>query len=126
MELQIGKKVFHETLGIGTITKIDNDTVVQINFNGEEKRLMIKYAKFSEPTSDQTTNSNGKQIQTNESVDFFDSNKEQENISEADLKELANHLNFELPKHFGDFLKNFPLKISSFKREYLVGNELLT
>ena len=126
MELQVGKNVFHETFGIGNISRIDNNTVVQINFNGEEKRLMIKFAKFTEPTSDQILNSKSKRIQTNESVNYFDLNAEQENMSDTDLMELKNHFNFELPKHFVDFLKNFPLKISSFKQEYLVANELLT
>lgn len=126
MELKVGKNVFHDTFGVGTITRIDNNTVVQINFNGEEKRLMIKYAKFKEPTSDQIENSKSKQIQTNESVNFFDSNKEQENMSDADLMELSKYFNSELPKHFANFLKNFPIKISSFKREYSVANELLT
>jgi len=125
MVLQVGKKVFHETFGVGTISKIDN-TVVQINFNGEEKRLMIRYAKFSEPSPEQIQSSLNEQIVKKVEDEFFDSNKEQECMSECNLKELKKHFKFELPKHYEIFLTNFPTKISSFKREYLTANELLT
>ncbi len=126
MDLRIGKKVFHERFGIGTISRIDNNTVVQINFNGEEKRLMIKYAKFSEPTPEQIQNSSIEQIEKFEYSKFYDSNKEQESLNERDLLELKEFLKFELPKHYEIYLRNFPRQISSFKREYLAANELLT
>ena len=122
MELKVGKQVYHERFGIGTITEIDKGTVVQINFDGKEKRLMLEYANLSEPTQNQTKSHKNS---LNE-IEFLDHSQKQKSLNESDLKDLEKYFSFELPEHYQLFLQNFPKDVSNFKREYLVGNELLT
>jgi len=123
MKLEVGKRIFHEKFGVGTVTLIDNDIIVQINFNGEEKRLMIKYATFHEPSLDQLSQIS---IKDNKSIEFIDHSKKQESLSANEIKELESYFKNTLPTHYRSFLMNFPSEISHFKREYCNAKELLT
>ena len=123
MKLEVGKKVYHEQFGLGIVTKIDNGTVVEIDFKGQVKRLMIRYAVLHEPTIEQLSEQTS---QLNINQEFIDPHGPNASLNRDQIEELARELGRELPSHYQEYLLNFPKEIANFKREFLTANELLT
>ncbi|HMS66833.1 MAG TPA: SMI1/KNR4 family protein [Saprospiraceae bacterium] len=123
MKLEVGKKVYHAQFGLGIVNKIDNETIAEIDFKGQIKRLMIRYAVLHEPTIEQLSEQTSHFIINQE---FIDPNGFNAPLNRDQIQELSRELGRELPSHYQEYLLNFPQEIANFKREFLNAHELLT